>query len=43
VHIPYDVTWSHEQVPEEALPRAGWHRLDSIAELGDLLEALDPG
>jgi putative hydrolase of the HAD superfamily len=42
VHIPYDVTWSHEQVPEEALPRAGWHRLDSIAELGDLLEALDP-
>jgi putative hydrolase of the HAD superfamily len=42
VHIPYQVTWSHEQVPEESLPRSGWHRLGSIAELGGLLESLDP-
>jgi putative hydrolase of the HAD superfamily len=42
VHIPYQVTWSHEQVPEESLPRKGWHRLDSIAELSGLLGSLDP-
>jgi putative hydrolase of the HAD superfamily len=42
VHIPYQVTWSHEQVPEESLPRKGWHRLDSIAELSALLGSLDP-
>jgi putative hydrolase of the HAD superfamily len=42
VHIPYQVTWSHEQVPEESLPRSGWHRLGSIAELSGLLESLDP-
>jgi putative hydrolase of the HAD superfamily len=42
VYIPYQVTWSHEQVPEDSLPRAGWHRLDSIAELSELLDALDP-
>jgi len=41
VHIPYQVTWSHEHVPEESLPRSGWHRLDSIAGLGGLLESLD--
>jgi putative hydrolase of the HAD superfamily len=38
VHIPYHVTWHHEHVPDEALPPAGWHRLDHIAELRDLLE-----
>jgi putative hydrolase of the HAD superfamily len=38
VHIPYHVTWHHEHVPDEALPPEGWHRLDNIAGLGDLLE-----
>ena len=37
VHIPYHVTWHHEQVPEEALPRSGWYRLERIGELGGLL------
>ncbi len=41
VHIPYHVTWSHEQVPEESLPRTGWYRISSVAELGALLEAID--
>jgi putative hydrolase of the HAD superfamily len=40
VHIPYHVTWHHEHVPDDALPPEGWHRLDNIAELGDLLEVL---
>lgn len=41
VHIPYHVTWSHEQVPEDSMPREGWHRLDTIAELGLLLASID--
>src|SRR6266849_2302644 len=40
VHIPYPLTWHHEQVPEDSMPREGWHRLASIAELGALLETL---
>ncbi len=41
VHIPYPLTWQHEQVPEDSIPRQGWHRLASIGELGTLLESLD--
>jgi putative hydrolase of the HAD superfamily len=41
VHIPYQVTWHHEQVPEESLPSSGWHRLESISELGALLQSID--
>jgi putative hydrolase of the HAD superfamily len=41
VHIPYPLTWSHEQVPEDSIPREGWHRLPSIAELGALLESIE--
>ncbi len=41
VHIPYPVTWQHEQVAPESLPTAGWYRLDSISQLGALLEAID--
>ncbi len=41
VHIPYPLTWRHEQVPEDAMPREGWHRLASISELGALLDLLD--
>jgi len=40
VHIPYPLTWSHEHVPEDAMPREGWHRLASIGELGALLDSL---
>jgi putative hydrolase of the HAD superfamily len=40
VHIPYPLTWHHEQVPEDSMPREGWHRLANIAELGALLETL---
>jgi putative hydrolase of the HAD superfamily len=41
VHVPYHVTWHHEQVPEESLPRDGWHRLDTIAGLSRLLGSID--
>jgi putative hydrolase of the HAD superfamily len=43
VHIPYAVTWNHEQLPEEALPPSGWYRLDGIGQLGELLERIDQG
>jgi len=41
VHIPYQVTWHHEHVPEESLPTTGWHRLESITELPTLLASID--
>jgi len=40
VHIPYHLTWHHEHVPEESLPREGWYRIDSISELSRVLEKL---
>lgn len=41
VHVPYHVTWHHEHVPEDSLPRDGWHRLDAIAGLSRLLGSID--
>jgi putative hydrolase of the HAD superfamily len=40
VHIPYVVTWQHEHVPEDQLPKNGWRRIGSIAELPAVLETL---
>jgi putative hydrolase of the HAD superfamily len=40
VHIPYEVTWHHEHVPEDELPKQGWRRIAAIGELPDVLEAL---
>jgi putative hydrolase of the HAD superfamily len=40
VHIPYQVTWHHEHVPDEQLPRQGWRRIAAIGELPAVLEAL---
>ena len=40
VHIPYEVTWDHEHVPEEEMPKEGWRRIASIRELPGLLEEL---
>jgi putative hydrolase of the HAD superfamily len=41
VHIPYHVIWSHEHLPDDALPASGWYRLGGIGELGALLESID--
>jgi putative hydrolase of the HAD superfamily len=40
VHIPYEVTWHHEHVPDEELPKHGWRRASSIRELPGLLETI---
>ncbi len=40
VHIPYHVTWHHEHVDEASLPANGWHRLQTIRDLGPLLSSL---
>jgi putative hydrolase of the HAD superfamily len=40
VHVPYHVTWHHEQVPDEELPKQGWRRVASIRELPAVLETL---
>jgi len=40
VHVPYQVTWHHEYVPDESLPRDGWYRIDNITELSRLLDTL---
>jgi putative hydrolase of the HAD superfamily len=40
VHIPYQVTWHHEHVPEDSLPKTGWHRLESVTELPALLASM---
>ncbi len=41
VHIPYPLTWHHEQVPEDAMPKEGWHRLEDISQLSGLLRTVD--
>lgn len=41
VHVPYHVTWHHEHVPEESLPREGWYRLESIAAIGEFLGSIN--
>ena len=38
VQIPYEVTWAHEQVPEDELPTKGWRRIEKIAELPGVLK-----
>jgi putative hydrolase of the HAD superfamily len=40
VHIPYHVTWEHEQVSEAELPKNGWVRIASITELPAALDTL---
>jgi len=40
VHIPYEVTWQHEHVPEDELPKQGWRRIATIAGLAEVLEEM---
>ena len=39
VHIPYEVTWQHEQVADDELPAEGWRRISTVAELPAVLKA----
>ncbi|HEY8814975.1 MAG TPA: HAD family hydrolase [Candidatus Dormibacteraeota bacterium] len=43
VHIPYEVTWHHEHVPDDSMPTEGWYRLDAIGGLSLLLGSLEGG
>jgi putative hydrolase of the HAD superfamily len=40
VHIPYEVTWAHEEVPAGELPKHGWRGLETIRELPAALQTL---
>lgn len=40
VHIPYEVTWAHEEVAEDELPKEGWRRIEKIADLPAILNEL---
>src|SRR5579864_2163947 len=40
VHIPYHVTWHHEQLAEDAIPSSGWRRAGDITELPRILDEL---
>ena len=40
VHIPYEVTWQHEHVPDDRLPRGGWRRIEGITQLPGILREL---
>jgi putative hydrolase of the HAD superfamily len=40
VHIPYEVTWAHEEVREDQLPKHGWRSLETIRELPAALQTL---
>ncbi len=40
VHIPYHVTWRHEDVPEDSYPKTGWYRLKTIGEVAGFLARL---
>jgi putative hydrolase of the HAD superfamily len=37
VHVPYDISWIHERVSDEAIAGAQFHRIDHIRELPELL------
>lgn len=40
VHVPYPITWSHEEVPAEALRDVHYHEVASISELPALVRQL---
>jgi putative hydrolase of the HAD superfamily len=40
VYVPYEVTWIHERVTDEALADAQFHRIATLGELPDVLTTL---
>ena len=43
VYVPYETSWVHERVADDALTDAQFHRISHIRELPDLLESLGRG
>ena len=41
VHVPYEVTWMHEQVDDDSVPEGAWRieRLDQLLDLVDRIKA----
>jgi putative hydrolase of the HAD superfamily len=40
VYVPYDTSWVHERVPDEAIAGVQFHRVDHIRELPELLRGM---
>ncbi len=40
IHVPYVMSWTHEQVPAEALAGARYHEIAHIRDLPDVLQDL---
>ena len=40
VYVPYDTSWVHERVSDEAIAGAQYHRVDHIRELPELLRGI---
>jgi putative hydrolase of the HAD superfamily len=43
VHVPYEMSWLHEQVPPEALAGAFYHEIRHIRELPTVLREIADG
>ena len=41
VHVPYEVEWGHESVPDDELPTTNWWRIDSLDELPAVLAEIE--
>jgi putative hydrolase of the HAD superfamily len=41
VHVPYEVEWGHESVPDDELPTTNWWRIDSLGELPAVLAEIE--
>jgi putative hydrolase of the HAD superfamily len=41
VHVPYDMSWIHERVSDEALSGANFHQIEHIRELPAVLQRLE--
>jgi putative hydrolase of the HAD superfamily len=42
VYVPYEVTWVHERVPDDALADAQYHEVGHIRDVVDVLKSLIP-
>jgi putative hydrolase of the HAD superfamily len=40
IHVPYEMSWAHEQVPPEKLAGAHYHEIPHIRDLPHLLDEL---
>ena len=41
VHVPFKITWAHEEVPEQALVRHFFHTIDHLGELPGIVSVIE--